>query len=504
MSAPDPQSQPTHTLKHARGSGPRAQRAGNELGLLEWAALAHVGVLFLWITWDYGGGAEVMRPYFTWFGGFGVLLTLRVILDPERWSDGRLHALRWLWPVLAFNAFVLLGVFNPSFKELNYDGEIVLAHIGARGGWPSSARPQLAWRALLLFDVLWLACFNVALIVRQRRALRGLLLLVVANTLVLSVFGTVQKLAHAPGIFFGATKTRQIYFFSSFIYHNHWGAFVLLNLAACFGLIWHYARRHDARNFFHSPAFGGLIAVFFMAATIPLSGSRSCTLAMLLLFGGVLIHWTNRIVRQRRRARESIVPPLLGAAGAIVIAAAGVWFVARETIMVRANLTRDQVGAMIDQGGIGSRAKLYGDTWRMAKAKPVFGWGMESYPHVFSRLFNTQTSSIDRLPVFYRDAHSDWLQAFAEYGFAGSALLGLAAIVPLLGLSRWSFSSPLPQFLLAGCALLLLYAWIEFPFGNLAVVLTWWLCYFCAVQYARLQTRESSEPSPATTAPASP
>ncbi len=478
-------------LKYARGVSPRPPGGSTRLTLLEWATLSHVTTLMLALTWGFGGGAEWMRVYFGWFAALGALLTLRAVFDQERWRDGRLRALHWLWPMVAFNVFVLAGTLNPSLKELNFDGEIVLAHTGARSGWPSSARPQLAWPALLLFDALWLACFNVALIVRQRRALRGLVLILVTNTLILSVFGTVQKLAHADGIYFGTVKTRQTYFFASFIYHNHWGAFVLLILAACLGLISHHARRVDARNFFHSPAFGGLIAVFFMAATIPLSGSRSCTLAMLLLFGGALVHWTFRTIRQRRRARESALPPLLGAATALVLALAGVWFVARDTIVFRANLTRVQVGAMLDQGSIGSRAKLYRDTWRMVQDKIWLGWGMESYPHVFGRFYNSQVSREDRLTVFYRDAHSDWLQAFAEHGLVGSALLASVAIVPLLSLRRRHLSSPVPQFLFAGCALLLLYAWIEFPFGNLAVVVTWWLCFYCAVQYALLQDRDT-------------
>ncbi len=484
-------------LKYARGVSPRPPGGNTRLTLLEWATLAHVTTLMLALTWGFGGGAEWMRIYFAWFGALGALLTVRAALDQERWHDGRLRALHWLWPLLAFNLLVLAGTLNPSLKELNFDGEILLAYTGAKSGWPSSARPHLAWPALLLFDVLFLACFNVALIVRQRRALRGLLLLLVTNALILSVFGTVQKLSHADGIYFGSVKTRQSYFFASFIYHNHWGAFVLLALAACLGLTWHYARRVEARNFFHSPAFGGLIAVFFLAATIPLSGSRSCTLALLPLFGGALVHWTIRTIRQRRRARESALPPLLGAAAALVLAACGVWFVARDTIVLRANLTRSQVGAMIDQGSIGSRMKLYGDTWRMAKDKIWFGWGMESYPHVFARLYNSQISRQDKLPVFYRDAHSDWLQGFAEHGLVGTTLLALLAIVPLLSLRRRHLGSPLPLFLLAGCALLLLYAWIEFPFGNIAVILTWWLCFFCAVQYALLL---ESDARPADTA----
>ncbi len=65
--------------------------------------------------------------------------------------------------------------------------------------------------------------------------------------------------------------------------------------------------------------------------------------------------------------------------------------------------------------------------------------------------------------------------------------------MPLAGLRRRHFSSPTAAYLLAGCALVLLYAWVEFPFGNAAVVLTWWLAYFCAVRYARLES--SSEGS---------
>ena len=78
------------------------------------------------------------------------------------------------------------------------------------------------------------------------------------------------------------------------------------------------------------------------------------------------------------------------------------------------------------------------------------------------------------------------------------------AIVPLLRLRARHLASALPCYLLGGCALLLLYAWIEFPFGNLAVNLTWWLCFFCAVQYARLHERETRTSAKASTLPDAP
>ena len=70
----------------------------------------------------------------------------------------------------------------------------------------------------------------------------------------------------------------------------------------------------------------------------------------------------------------------------------------------------------------------------------------------------------------------------------------MAWCLPLLRLRRRHFGSPVPAYLLGGCGLLLLYAWVEFPFGNGAVVLTWWLCYFCAIHYMRLQDLEAPSP----------
>lgn len=495
MSSRFRRSQSSDPIKYAPGVGARVPPGHRPLGVLEWLALLHAGIFLFWLTWAFGGGSEAMRPKLAWYGILGLLITLTALQDREAWRDGWMRPLIWLWPLLAFNAVVLIGCLNPSFREVRIEGDLVLIPNAVVSWLPSSARPGLALPALWMFNALWIPAFNLVLLVRQRRALRGFLLFALANALALSVFGTAQKLLNSPGIFFGAVKSPQKYFFSTFIYHNHWGAFILLMIAAGLGLVWHHARRHEARNFFHSLAFAGLVALLFLAVTLPLSGSRSSTLLGAGLFGAALIHWLYRFVRDRRRHRESVILPLTGALAALILAAAGIWYVARDTISARATLTREQVAAMVLKGNIGSRSSLYHDTWRMAKDKLWFGWGMTSYPHVFT-LYNQQRS-VDRLPAFYRDAHSDWLQSFAEHGLVGSALLGLCAVVPLLRLRRRHLSNPLTAYLLAGCAVLLFYAWVEFPFGNLAVVFSWWLACFSAVQYARLHDREAPAPTKA-------
>jgi O-antigen ligase len=158
--------------------------------------------------------------------------------------------------------------------------------------------------------------------------------------------------------------------------------------------------------------------------------------------------------------------------------------VAGDVINSRIKMAKEQVSMAWAQGGLGARGMVYSDTWRMARARPLFGWGMGSFPSVFA-LYNTQVSKGDRIPVVYHDAHSDWLQSVAEIGFAGTALIGASVMLPALAARRIKVT-PIPYFLLAGCILVAAYALVEFPFGNVAVVLAWWLCFFCSIQYLRL------------------
>ena len=468
----------------------RASSGPRPLSRLEWATLIHLGIFVVGTTWGFGGGADWLRPILATWGTLGLVLTAIAIRDCNAWREGAMKPLLWLAPLAGLNALVLIGCLNPAFRELKFDTDFVLVpRLGISVWMPTSARRVDAMRALWLFDAIWISCFNLVLIIRQRRALRGLLILTTVNATVLAVFGTLQKLSHATGLYFDAVPSPQIYFFASFIYHNHWGAYTVLSLAGCLALVWHYARRIESRGFFDSPAFAGTVVGFLMAVTAPLSTSRSCSLLVLILLGGAFLHWVARLIQQGRRNGRGVLKPLGGALAAIALAAAGSWYLAQEAIVARIAKTSEQMSEILARGSLGSRAVLYADTWHMAKDRLWFGWGMDSYPRVFT-LYNTQTSK-DRLPVFYHDAHNDWLQSLAEHGFIGTILLVMCAGLPLFTVRRRHLSGPLPCYLLAGCALLVLYATMEFPFGNVAVVLVWWLSFFCAIHYARLLDRET-------------
>jgi O-antigen ligase len=450
---------------------------------LEIAVAVHLAAFVIGVSWAFGGNADWVRTPISIWGSLGIVLTVAVLAWARPAGPVRREALGWAWPVLALNALVAVSCLTPGMTALQFRDQTLF--IPARVAWwiPSTTRPDLALRALWLFDGIYCSCLNLALVASRRRTIRFVLAAVAANAVALAVFGTVQKLVGAPGLYFGAVPTPQPAFFASFVYDNHWGAFALLSLGALAGLTLRSLGRRGA-GFFRGPAFGGWVAAVLIGLSIPLSGSRACTLLLALMATLAAVQGLPRMAHALRLSAGGPRTTLALAAAVAALSIAGAWMIAGDAIQARTAKTREQLGAMWAAGGLGSRTVLYRDTWRMAEARPLFGWGMASYPVVFG-LYNTQESKVDRLPVIYHDAHSDWLQSLAELGFAGTVLLGAAVVRPALAL-RGLEATTVPVFLLAGCLLVAAYAWIEFPFGNVAVVLAWWLCFFAAIQYVRL------------------
>ena len=457
---------------------------------LEAATLLHLALLGVFCTWAFGGGAPWAVTALCLLGSLAPALTVATLWKKQPSERGRFRPLLWLLPLVGFNALVLLGTHHPSLRVLPVEGIQVFAPVADLPPGPSSARPDLALRALWLFDAIVLSSFNLFVAVRRRRTLRTLLFILTANALALAVFGSIQKFVQAPGLFFGEVASPNPTFFASFIYHNHWGAYVVLMLAVCLGLLFSIEPWKGHRDFWHSPALAAVVAVFFLAVTIPLSGSRSCTALAVVLLAAALIHSLRRLTRHRRAQGKSAAAPTVWLGLTVTIAATLIFILARESIDTRVADTQAQFAHMQSIGGLGARSQLYGDTWRMAADRPWFGWGLGAYGTVFT-FYNTQ-HAIDNLPQFYQHAHSDWLQLFAETGLIGLLLFLRLLWLPLPSLRDLRTSSPTPRYLLLGCGLILLYAGIEFPFGNPAVTLLFWTCFFCAVRWMQLDRRATA------------
>ncbi len=458
--------------------------------VLEKLVLFHFGTLLVFTTWAFGGQAPWVRQGIAIWGAVGVLLTI-IGCTTRRKSvgDASWPALRYLWPLWLFDLLVVASCFNPLFKQVIIVGEPSLVLADPVPWLPGAARPLLAWKELWQFNVIVLSCFNLHLVLHRRSRIRLVLGFMALNAVALAVFGTFQKLSHSTGLWFGLVQSPNPRFFATFIYHNHWGAFTIMNTAVCLGLVFNQLRRTVGRNIWHSPVLFGTLVTLLLALSVPLSSSRSSTVLISLLLGGGLTHFLLRLVRRRRERHESALLPVAGIILAALLAIGATAWLSRDVIAQRARLTTTQWADIAQEDTLNSRLTLYRDTWRMAAAQPAFGWGLESYAHVF-RIFNTQRTAEAWIYIpFYAEAHNDWLQALAEVGFVGTGLLAVLVLGPLLAVPWRRVDSTLPRYLLAGGALVLLYAWVEFPFANPTVMLTFCATFSCAVRYAALDVR---------------
>jgi O-antigen ligase len=458
---------------------------------LDQVVLGHLGLLVVFTSWAFGGQAPWARQIIVWWGTVGTVLFV-VACRAWRGPGGRRHpALRLLWPLWLFDALVIASCFNPGMRPAMVAGEASLVLATPNPWLPSAAIPHLAARELWQFNGLVLSSFNLFLAFHRRSQVRRFLYLLAGNAVALAVFGTFQKLSGAKGLWFGLVHSPNERFFSTFIYHNHWGAFTLLNTSVCLALLFHFYRRSGHRDIWHSPVPLGAVVTLLLAVTIPLCASRSCTALAGLLLGGGLVHFLVLVTRSRRAQHRSAAAPVTAIVLCAVLATAAIGYLARGAISERGQQTAQQLSAVGHRGPLTGRLVLYRDTWHMAAAKPWFGWGLESYAHVF-RLFNTQRANEawQWIP-FYAEAHNDWLQSLAEVGFVGTGLLALLVLLPWATGPGRRGVPVLARYLLGGCGVLLLYAGFEFPFANPAVMLTFCVIFYCATRYADLENPPS-------------
>lgn len=459
---------------------------------LEMIVLIHVFVLVAGAAWMFGGNSPWVKTLIAAWGTLGMGLSALLTRAFHSRTKSLPRSLHLLWPLLVYNLIVVVSLFYPGYRTATYEGDILLIRNVVSDWLPSSAIPGRTLKALWLFDAIYLSCFNLLLAMRSRSRLRLLLYALVGNASLLAVFGSIQKLVAASGLFFGAQASPQTKFFASFIYHNHWGAFALLMIAIALGLFFRLRRIHPGPGLINTPAPLLLLAVALLAITIPLSGSRSCSLMGLLLLLAAGVHWVGSILTRKHSDHQSVV-------GATALAGSGLlavfwiaYLLGEPMIRERWEETRTQVAQVKEAQDRNFRVQLYADTWSMAKERWLWGWGLGSYPVVFQDFNNQRTSPVDRLPKYFHDAHSDWLQSLAERGFAGTLLVGLCGLLPLWHHRRSLSRSPVIWYALGCGSLLLAYAWVEFPFGNSAVVCAFWLSLFTATAYGNIEADHSS------------
>jgi hypothetical protein len=463
--------------------------------IFKYASVAHIFLLATFLVWVHGGANPTHLSVVPWlcFGTLEMMFLLPPLRKNETLEAARRRTVHEtvrdpiLWLAGGMMLYLLLQTLNGGC-ELVYNSETdawAYSQPPLRGMpyciVPSEARPMLYWI---------LAAFVAVLAVRHgttKRAKLYLLRLLVANGAALSLFGMVRVIAGATHLF--GLKPSPEYFFATFSYANHAGAFFTLLFVINGGLFLQAALDVDERV--HTRWLLATLILNFIGAMFSL-GRASILFSWTMVFVGgafsLVYAWPR--LNLSERMRTSIL-------GAVSVAMATLFFF----FVYPQNRVREELST-IEWGGFFSR--LFGDRWlqtttalRIWEDHPWFGVGGMGYRHYVGQYLEKE-----KWPLLHRgteNVYNDSVQFLCEHGAIGFSLL-LAAVLLLLlpliqrlllarhaGRDRWDGDrwllfrvSPITLAILAATAITFLHSLIDIPFRSPAVLITWSLALACA------------------------
>jgi len=337
-------------------------------------------------------------------------------------------------------------------------------------GWPSSVCRPEAVQMLYWFGGAWLILWCVRHGLDREARLR-LLWALSANGAALALFGIVQYASGTHRILW--TTPLGCYFFASFGYPNHAGAYFVLLLAVSGGLLLRSIRRQERLT-------------IRLAAALALLNLAGATLSFSR--AGILLAWGlaafGVFYAVRRAWHELSFPTRLNSVLVVAfVVATIVWLYA----LTPANPVRLELDTLsgIESSSPAARwvqIKVAGRIWADAPLFGVGGWGYRYFLGVY-----LPPEQWHKITSGQANVHNDPMQFLAEFGVVGAGLLltmWLVLMLPALRLLRrirggmWQ-ASPLPVALLVGTFLTLIHSMIDLPFRSPAILWLWLVCLAC-------------------------
>ncbi|MBZ5684364.1 MAG: O-antigen ligase family protein [Acidobacteriia bacterium] len=248
-------------------------------------------------------------------------------------------------------------------------------------------------------------------------------------------FALAQELTSDGKFFWFYTPRFHGSIYGTYVNHNHYAG--LMEMLVPFPLV---------VSMGHLLTGGKRVLVAFftilMASTIFLSGSRGGMLSFVL----EIVVFAALILIQRRNPRAG-----LGVFAVCVLVLAFLFFIGKGQVLGR-----------LGDLGPGIRFNIIKDCIRMFSHRPVWGWGLGTFPTVYPSYRSFYTN------LFVNEAHNDYAQLLVETGLLGFGLM-LWFLIRLYqyGLPtsrRWEFKwdGAVSLAALLGCTGLLLHSFVDF------------------------------------------
>ena len=440
----------------------------------KWVLVA-VMALLGYSSWVRGGTYVPFQGPLPWLG-LAILLSCFIVPVLDREDDSPSLVLRQIVerlskdPVffigLAFLALLIVQWINAG-RQLVFDAELnKWLYTPPRIPWlPSAVTEPDAREMLVWFFPAWTLVLPLRSGRLGRRALRLLCGFMVGNAALLALFGLIQRASGTQSIYW--LQPLDCYFFASFGYPNHAGAFFTLMFCLAAGLLVQRLLIDRFRGHWRWLILWSACSLLcLLGATLSLSRAAILLSWSMAVFVAVYIvkkMW--HILRPVQRLHLIVAIAAMALLASFLMTAAGKESIAKEI----ATLHRGSQSANL-MGG--EWALLRSAAFKLWQDHPGFGVGGWGFSYLLGWYIPPDQWSEIRIGA--ANVHNDALQFLAEFGSVGAGLMAAAVIallLPVLKIRPWK--KPLPLIALLGLCTTVLQSMIDLPFRSPAILYFW-------------------------------
>ena len=414
------------------------------------------------------------------YGTFGLLLFGPVAFGAvEPWSIFILEAgsvlLTLLWLGKQWRDGDLTIQWNPLFLPMAGFGVLILLQIV----FHVSAYRHDTISSALLYCAYAMLCFLSGQVLLRASQARKIAVILCLFGFAIAAFALLQGVAPNGKLYWLRQPSMGGWIYGPYVNHNHYAG--LMELLVPVPLVLSLTRLTGEKE-----RLAAGIAAAIMVGTVFLSGSRGGMLAIfveLVVFALVLL-----------RLRKSVRIAIGVVAFAVVLVSLLAWLGGKELTTRVSSISKETRTEL--SGGI--RLSIDRDAIQMFRDKPVFGWGLGTFPVIYPQYRTFYTN------FFVNEAHNDYLQLLCEMGLLGFGTMLWFVIVlyrsALRKIRNWTsdVSGAVTLACILGCTGILVHSLLDF---NLQIpanaALFYALCTIAAapplLQRARKRRPVSSE-----------
>lgn len=434
----------------------------HSLSQRERALLIGLSLLLAFQGWSLGGYLLVPQLLSVALIVILVIALFLPIADERSPTPGQIakRVLRQplFWLGLLYFGYLLLQGLNPAWQATTFKNYLPQIHeLSHHPDWPISVQAPFwdgnLWRVMLLQSSAWLMVLVMWCGLSTRRSIVTLLWVLAVNGTVIALVGIIFKL-NDTDLLLGLARSPNSDFFGTFFYPNHAAMYSYLTLASTFALLLNYQKQP------HSPTPVLWLFSVIIGIAIWLADSRGGLLGTLLVCLSFALAYVSILsIFHKHRTW------LIGVLGITLLAG----WTQKETLQRYAHTLEAEMAK--------GRQQATKATLTMAWEHPLFGQGAGSFQYTFppyqAKYPEIKNYYYGNRRRFWKHAHNDWAEQFAELGLIGMVLmmsLPLCALGYLL--CRWRSLRRCSLMLIAALAILAGHALVDFVISSHVLLIT--------------------------------